>query len=74
MSAMPTPTKKMQYGEPNVIQIFRERVLTRPLIVRLGNSGLKVSKIILGCMSYGDKGWYGWVLDEAEAIKHIKFA
>jgi aryl-alcohol dehydrogenase-like predicted oxidoreductase len=23
------------------------------LVVRLGNSGLKVSKIILGCMSYG---------------------
>ncbi|KAL4244349.1 NADP-dependent oxidoreductase domain superfamily protein [Abortiporus biennis] len=42
--------------------------------VRLGNSGLKVSKIILGCMSYGTKEWQGWVLDEEEAIKHIKFA
>ncbi|OSC96864.1 oxidoreductase [Trametes coccinea BRFM310] len=42
--------------------------------VRLGNSGLKVSKIILGCMSYGDPKWAEWVLDEAEAIKHIKFA
>ncbi|KAI9066915.1 Aldo/keto reductase [Trametes sanguinea] len=42
--------------------------------VRLGNSGLKVSKIILGCMSYGDPKWAGWVLDEEEAIKHIKFA
>ena len=26
--------------------------------VRLGNSGLKVSKIILGCMSYGSPGGY----------------
>ena len=26
--------------------------------VRLGNSGLKVSKIILGCMSYGSPGVY----------------
>ncbi|KAI0669364.1 oxidoreductase [Trametes maxima] len=42
--------------------------------VRLGNSGLKVSKIILGCMSYGDQGWYDWILSEEEGIKHIKFA
>ncbi|KAK7692844.1 hypothetical protein QCA50_004479 [Cerrena zonata] len=42
---------------------------------RLGNSGLKVSKIILGCMSYGAKGWQPWVIsDEQEAFKHIKFA
>ncbi|KAI0669361.1 aryl-alcohol dehydrogenase [Trametes maxima] len=42
--------------------------------VRLGNSGLKVSKIILGCMSYGSPGWQEWVLGEEEAIKHIKYA
>ncbi|TBU29679.1 Aldo/keto reductase [Dichomitus squalens] len=42
--------------------------------VRLGNSGLKVSKIILGCMSYGSNGWQDWVLPEEEAIQHIKFA
>ncbi|KAJ6594654.1 Aldo/keto reductase [Mycena capillaripes] len=42
--------------------------------VRLGNSGLKVSQIILGCMSYGSKEWSPWVLEEEEAVKHIKFA
>ncbi|CDO77776.1 hypothetical protein BN946_scf185041.g8 [Trametes cinnabarina] len=42
--------------------------------VRLGNSGLKVSKIILGCMSYGSPEWQGWVLGEEEALKHIKYA
>ncbi|EIW74611.1 Aldo keto reductase [Coniophora puteana RWD-64-598 SS2] len=42
--------------------------------VRLGNSGLKVSKIILGTMSYGDAGWAGWVLPEEEGVKHIKAA
>ncbi|KAI0789331.1 aryl-alcohol dehydrogenase [Abortiporus biennis] len=42
--------------------------------VRLGNSGLKVSKIILGTMQYGTKKWAEWVLEEEEAIKHIKFA
>ncbi|RPD55349.1 Aldo/keto reductase [Lentinus tigrinus ALCF2SS1-7] len=42
--------------------------------VRLGNSGLKVSRIILGCMSYGSPDWQSWILPEEEAIKHIKFA
>jgi len=42
--------------------------------VRLGKSGLKVSKIILGCMSYGSPEWQSWVLPEEEGIKHIKVA
>jgi hypothetical protein len=42
--------------------------------VRLGKSGLKVSKIILGCMSYGSPEWQPWVLGEEESIKHIKAA
>ncbi|KAF8911475.1 aryl-alcohol dehydrogenase [Gymnopilus junonius] len=42
--------------------------------VRLGKSGLKVSKIILGTMQYGSPEWQAWVLDEEEAIKHIKAA
>ena len=42
--------------------------------VRLGNSGLKVSNIILGCMSYGDPRWQNWILPEEEGLKHIKFA
>jgi aryl-alcohol dehydrogenase-like predicted oxidoreductase len=40
--------------------------------VRLGNSGLKVSRIILGCMSYGSPEWQSWVLPEEEGLKHIK--
>lgn len=46
----------------------------RLLVVRLGNSGLKVSKVILGTMQYGDKDWQQWLLNEEEAIKHIKTA
>lgn len=49
-------------------------VNTSQPVVRLGQSGLKVSKIILGCMQYGDKGWQEWVLEEDEAIEQIKFA
>ena len=40
----------------------------------MGNSGLKVSKIILGTMQYGDKNWQEWVLEEDKAIEHIKYA
>ncbi|GJJ08944.1 hypothetical protein Clacol_003164 [Clathrus columnatus] len=42
--------------------------------VRLGNSGLKVSKLILGTMSYGDPRNTPWFLGEEEGIKHIKAA
>ncbi|KAF9470627.1 Aldo/keto reductase [Pholiota conissans] len=42
--------------------------------VRLGSSGLKVSRIILGCQTYGSPEWQGWVLQEEESIKHIKAA
>ncbi|WP_049983201.1 aldo/keto reductase [Halorubrum sp. BV1] len=30
----------------------------------LGNTGVTVSKICLGCMSFGDPDWREWVLDE----------
>ena len=43
-------------------------------LVRLGKSGLKVSRIILGCMSYGTPEWQRWVLGEEEGIAQIKFA
>ncbi len=33
----------------------------------LGRSGLAVSRIALGCMSYGSPSWRPWVLDEAAA-------
>ncbi|KAH7000958.1 NADP-dependent oxidoreductase domain-containing protein [Ilyonectria destructans] len=41
---------------------------------RLGRSGLKVSKIILGAMSYGSKEWQKWVLEEDEALPLLKHA
>lgn len=34
---------------------------------QLGNSGLMVSRICLGCMTYGSSKWRPWVLDEAQA-------
>ncbi|MBL8908941.1 MAG: aldo/keto reductase [Rhizobiales bacterium] len=35
--------------------------------VRLGETGLKVSRLCLGCMSYGSTGWRPWVLEEDAA-------
>jgi aryl-alcohol dehydrogenase (NADP+) len=35
--------------------------------VRLGTTGLKVSRLALGCMSYGDPGWRDWVLPEEQS-------
>ncbi len=57
------------------LAVFEGIYLTDTCAVRLGNSGLKVSKIILGTMQYGDTDWQQWVIDdEEEAFKHIKFA
>jgi aryl-alcohol dehydrogenase-like predicted oxidoreductase len=43
---------------------------------RLGASGLKVSRLALGCMSYGDpgKGWNPWVLTEEQGRPLIRAA
>jgi aryl-alcohol dehydrogenase-like predicted oxidoreductase len=42
--------------------------------VRLGSSGMKVSRICLGMMSYGAKEERAWHLDEAEAEPIVKAA
>jgi aryl-alcohol dehydrogenase-like predicted oxidoreductase len=41
---------------------------------RLGRSGLKISKVILGAMSYGSKDWLKWVLEEDEALPLLEHA
>ena len=40
----------------------------------LGNTGLKVSRLCLGMMSYGSKKWREWVLEEDESKPFIKRA
>jgi 1-deoxyxylulose-5-phosphate synthase len=42
--------------------------------VRLGRTGLKVSRLCLGAMTYGTSKWRAWVLDEAESRPFIKRA
>ncbi|GAN02446.1 aldo/keto reductase [Mucor ambiguus] len=42
--------------------------------VRLGNTGLRVSRLCLGCMSFGLSAWSPWVKEEKEAIEVIREA
>ena len=42
--------------------------------VRLGNTGLKVSRLCLGCMTYGSPKWRPWVLDEDASMPFFKAA
>lgn len=40
--------------------------------IRIGNTGLKVSRICLGTMTYGSPKWREWVLPEEESRPFIK--
>ena len=40
----------------------------------LGSTGLKVSRICLGTMTYGDPKWRDWVMDEAASRPFIQQA
>ena len=42
--------------------------------VNLGATGVTVSRICLGCMSYGAKSWREWVLEEEEGRPFIRRA
>jgi aryl-alcohol dehydrogenase-like predicted oxidoreductase len=41
---------------------------------RFGKTGMKVSKLCLGCMTYGSTKWREWVLDEEASRPFIKGA
>jgi len=42
--------------------------------VRLGNTGLKVSRLCLGCMTYGSPEWRSWVLDMEQSKPFFQLA
>ena len=42
--------------------------------VRLGNTGMKVSQLCLGCMTYGSSKWRKWILDEKVSRPFFKQA
>jgi aryl-alcohol dehydrogenase (NADP+) len=42
--------------------------------VRLGSTGLKVSRLCLGCMTYGSPEWRSWVLDMEQSKPFFQLA
>lgn len=54
--------------------VLRSISETKAEYKRLGSSGLRVSVPILGAMSFGDKAWQPWVIEEAEAFELLKAA
>src|SRR5919204_3484938 len=42
--------------------------------VRLGATGLKVSRLSLGTLGYGDPKWHEWTLGEEAALPFFKAA
>jgi 1-deoxyxylulose-5-phosphate synthase len=42
--------------------------------IRFGKTGMKVSRLCLGCMTYGAKNWREWVLDEEESKPFLREA
>ena len=42
--------------------------------INLGKTGLKVSRLCLGCMTYGSSKWREWVLNEEESRPFFKRA
>ena len=42
--------------------------------VRYGTTGIKVSQLCFGCMTYGDTAWHDWVLDASAARPFYKAA
>ena len=42
--------------------------------VRLGATGLEVSRLSLGCMTYGDPQWRSWILEEDASRAHFRKA
>jgi aryl-alcohol dehydrogenase (NADP+) len=42
--------------------------------IHLGKTGLKVSRLCLGCMTYGSSKWRPWVLDEEASLPYYRRA
>ncbi|KAG7891941.1 hypothetical protein KL925_001886 [Ogataea polymorpha] len=50
---------------------FAWNTIPEDIYTRLGSSGLQISKIILGCMSFGKKSWVDFVLEDEDQVFNI---
>ena len=72
---MAATANAMKYGEwerrPTPAHIMLNKILS----VRLGNSGLKVSKLILGTAMWGNPKFLPWsTIDEEAATEQVRVA
>ena len=51
-----------------------DTIVLANLLLSLGDSGLKISKVILGAMSYGSPEWQEWILDEEHSLPLLEHA
>jgi aryl-alcohol dehydrogenase-like predicted oxidoreductase len=58
------------------VRFFFNRARSRPAVsyVKLGSTGLKVSKICLGTMSFGTREWQRWTINERASRNVVKTA
>src|SRR5882762_9812808 len=73
------PCSRLKAQRPRSQRLRKRRKVlesqTSPMeYVSLGKTGLKVSRICLGCMSYGSPKWRDWVLDYDQSKPFFKRA
>jgi hypothetical protein len=64
--------KNQTQGRTVPIEYGHSRPAPKMQYVRLGNSGLKVSRLIFGTATYGIKEDVAWRVEEEEALKHLQ--
>ncbi len=66
-------TEKVNFNTNN--NQFNYTITRTMEYTNLGTSGLKISKIVVGCMSFGSKSWSPWAIeDEEKAFSILKKA
>ncbi|KAG2063030.1 hypothetical protein BDR04DRAFT_1123535 [Suillus decipiens] len=68
------PLVESHVDVPMAMKFVKRTSAVKLSYVRPRNSGPKVSRITLGIMQYGNKGWQDWILGEDKAVEHIKTA
>lgn len=64
----------MEYTRCAMACPFLDPIALANLLLSLGDSGLKISKVILGAMSYGSPEWQEWILDEEHSLPLLEHA
>src|SRR5438045_3787071 len=68
------PPPQMSGGPPMPKELQESLDGTKVSYVQLGSSGQRVSLPILGAMSFGQKDWMDWVIEEKEGLELLKGA